>query len=346
MKPVALFGTYNPDYPRNRVLRKALEALSVNYVQLCERKRGFGKYLRLVGRGARTPHRALYVGFPGQAAMLSARLATRSPIFFDAFISLFDTYVSDRGLVRRHSLRAGALHLLDKIACGMASRVIVDTPQHLDFFSRELRVPRGKLMVIPVATDIDLFRPEPARQIDVDSFIIYWHGRYSPLHNVGLILDAAETLLHDQSYVFHLLGSKGQEYASIRKSADERRLTNITFLDAVPYEQLPTFVNTADVCLGVLGTSDKVDRVVPNKLHEYMACGKAVITRESSACRELLAGADIGYVPKNSAAALVEKIVDFRNDKGRHYVSQANRRISEMIFSQTCDAYRELFLNR
>ena len=345
MKPIAIFGTYNPEYPRNRVLRKALDALSVHYVELCDRKRGLGKYLRLVGRGARTPHSALYVGVPGHTAMLSARLATRSPIFFDSFVSLFDTYVADRGLVKPDSSHARVLRALDRTACRLATRVIVDTRQHLDFFSRELGIPREKLMVIPVATDVDLFRPEPARQNDSDSFIVYWHGRYSPLHNVGLILDAAEMQLHDESYVFHLLGSKGQEYAFVRKSVQERRLKNVTFLDAVPYEQLPSFVNAADVCLGVFGTSDKVDRVVPNKLHEYMACGKAVITRESAACRELLTGADISYVPALSAAALVEKIVDFRHDKGRHYVSEANRRISESLFSQVCESYRELFVN-
>ena len=76
-----------------------------------------------------------------------------------------------------------------------------------------------------------------------------------------------------------------------------------------------------------------------------MACGKAVITRESAACRELLAGADISYVPAQSAAALVEKIVDFRHDKGRQYASQTNRRISESLFAQVCESYRELFVN-
>ena len=65
-------------------------------------------------------------------------------------------------------------------------------------------------------------------------------------------------------------------------------LENVRFTDWVPYEQLHRFLQGWGVCLGIFGTSDKAARVIPGKVFVALSAGKAVITADSPAVRELL----------------------------------------------------------
>ena len=56
----------------------------------------------------------------------------------------------------------------------------------------------------------------------------------------------------------------------------------------------------ADVCLGILGTSEKAGRLIPNKLFQALLAGMPLITRNSPAMRELVKD----DAPANPAALL------------------------------------------
>ena len=63
--------------------------------------------------------------------------------------------------------------------------------------------------------------------------------------------------------------------------------------------------SAADVCLGVFGTSDKAARVVPNKVYDALAAGRPLVTADSPAARELLGdGRDALLVPAGDGGAL------------------------------------------
>src|SRR3989344_4696963 len=97
MKKVIYFGTYNAGYPRNRLFRKFFDASGVSVEGINERSGGLLKYFRLALRLSKSSgYDAVLVGFPGNLSVIVARLVTRKPIVFDAFISLYDTYVHDR----------------------------------------------------------------------------------------------------------------------------------------------------------------------------------------------------------------------------------------------------------
>lgn len=342
MKKVVLFGTYNADYPRNRLLSKFFKKLEIETISINYRGKGIGKYFRMAKelRGL-TDYDVILVGFPGSISVIAARLVSKKPIIFDAFLSLYDTYVYDRKSVHPYSLKARWYRMIDKLSCRLATYVMVDTPQHADYFHSELGVPEAKLHAILVSTDIALFTPAE-KKMNNASYTIFWHGKYSPLHNVELILEAANILRSEPEFAFQLLGSGGQEYDTIRSIAAKKKLTNVNFLPSVPYDQLPHAISQADLCLGMFGKSDKVDRVVPNKIYEYLACGKVVITRNSSACRDILGSSEIFYLEHGTVQELVEQIRKIRHDKGSGYLSHANRRESENLEEKAFNSFNKL----
>lgn len=328
---VVFFGTYNPSYPRNRHIAKIVHDAGIETVAIHRRGRGIGKYIAMAYQLARLrQYDVVFVGFPGHLSSIVARFVTRKPIYFDAFISLWDTYVDDRRAVASPSILARWYRLIDRLSCRLATKVIVDTPQHCDYFARSVHVSSEKIYSVIVSTDTDLFVPAPVN-VPINPFIVFWHGKYTPLHGVEYIIDAAR-LMDDRSVAFQLLGG-GMLRPHIEQKIKQYGLLNINLLPSVAYEQLPSHIQKANLCLGVFGSSEKVQRVVPNKIYEYLSCGKIVITRESLACREILNGADIRYVSGQDPQELVDLIKGFRHTR-ENLNSARNRELSLRLQSR------------
>ncbi|MYG17460.1 MAG: glycosyltransferase family 4 protein, partial [Gemmatimonadetes bacterium] len=119
-------------------------------------------------------------------------------------------------------------------------------------------------------------------------FRVLFVGKFIPLHGLPFMLEAANRLKDVPDIEFHLVGS-GQLTDEIHETARRLNLENVRFTDWIPYEQLHRFLQGWGVCLGIFGTSDKAVRVIPGKVFVALSAGKAVITADSPAIRELLA---------------------------------------------------------
>src|SRR6185437_9391646 len=107
---------------------------------------------------------------------------------------------------------------------------------------------------------------------------------------------------------FEIIGS-GQTLGAARALAEEVGATNIEWTGRVPYTELPGRIACADVVLGIFGAGAKAGRVVPNKVYQAMAMGAAIVTRDSSAQRTMLADGDSALlVPQADPTALASAI--------------------------------------
>jgi glycosyltransferase involved in cell wall biosynthesis len=136
-----------------------------------------------------------------------------------------------------------------------------------------------------------------------DPLVVLQYGKWSPLHGVETVLDAAEAL-RDEPFRFVLVG-EGQSSAVLRDSVARRRLANVELTGQLSAGELRQRVLGADICLGVFGGSAKAGRVVPNKVYDSLAAGRPLVTRDSAAARELLAADETALlVPSADGAAL------------------------------------------
>lgn len=321
---ICYFGFYNAQYSRNAVLMRGLKESGVTVVECSTAKQGFAKYIDLYRkhRALHGKYNAMIVAFPGQQAMLLARLITRKPIVFDAFTSLYDSMVCDRKLVSRWSMRALYYWKLDFISCLFANRILLDTQAHIDYFVKTFKVGRKKFARIFVGSDDAVFHPMNRPVRESDAFKVHFHGSFIPLHGIEHIIRAARKL-KDENISFTLVGN-GQTYDDMRALADGLNLKNIRFHASMSHSQLNEAMSRADICLGIFGDTQKALRVIPNKAYEALAAGRALITEESPGAKELLEdGITVLFVRPADAGNLAEKILQLKND------SALRKRIAE-----------------
>ncbi len=279
---------YDPNYPRNRVLLKGLKENGHEVLECQSRAKGLKKYLELYHRHQKIKgqYEVMIIGFPGQTIVPFARFLTKKEIIFDAFSSHYGGYVEDRGYHNKISLAALYYWLIDWLAVMLADQVLLDTNQHIDYFARLLKVNKSIFKRVFVGSDKTIFYPRPQEK-PADKFIVYFHGTYIPLQGVEYIVEAANLLKEEKDIEFWLLG-KGQTFPQIKEQKEKFKIDNIKFLEPVKYEELPNYPGQADIVLGIFGKTKKAGLVIPNKVFEALAMKKPVITRESSAIRELL----------------------------------------------------------
>jgi glycosyltransferase involved in cell wall biosynthesis len=329
---VCLAGTWDRDFGRNVILQRLLERADFE-VTTCRVDLWRERSVSVVRKGkARLFARALaaypvlawrffrargvdvvIVPYPGHFDMPVLGTIARLrgvPIIFDAFLSLFDTIVSDRALVGRHSPTALMARALDTISCRMANLVLVDTPQHGAFFVRLTGIPHEKYRTLWVGAREQLFRPRP--DVTPDPDLVLFYGTFIPLQGVQTIVAAAKRVAAGGIRI-RIIGD-GQERATIGKLAADLGITNIEWEGMIPLEQLPGEIARATICLGIFGTTGKADRVIPNKLYESIAVGRAVITGDTTAVRNAFESNEIVMVPVGDPERLAQAILMLHGD--------------------------------
>ncbi len=326
MSRVIVAGTYDPDFGRNRRLLALLDAAGHEVVpchvdlwrgdryEIPNRRlistvaRAAAAYPALVWRFLRAPRGdvvlVLYPGWFDVVVLAPLARLRRLPVLFDPFISVWDTVVSDRGLVGSKSLPGRLVRTVDRASLRLARRVIADTPSHADFYADLARIDRGRIGVVWVGADDDVFRPRP--HVVPASRRVLFYGTFIKLHGIDVIVRAAKLLEGDDVEV-RIIGT-GQEEARVAQLLDELRPANVRRIDHVARELLADEIAAATVCLGIFGTTAKARRVVPNKVFECVAVGRPVVTAGTEGIRSAFTADEIAMVPLGDPEALAAEI--------------------------------------
>jgi glycosyltransferase involved in cell wall biosynthesis len=310
---IIFFGAYDPTYPRNLIFRKGWQKLGLGFSEcrVGTKRKVHTRYPLLLARffTVRRRERAIFVpDFRHKDVPLARALATISgrKLIFDPLVSRYETRVLDRGDVTAGSVQAWHNRNLDRISFMLSDVVIADTSEHARFFRAGFGIREDKLRIIPVGFDEDTFAIAPHRRKG-DALEVLFYGSFLPLHGIETIIEAASGLVGEPVH-FRLVG-EGQTYWDMRGLSDRLGLENIDFLQSVPAEDLPRLLAESDIVLGIFGTTQKASLVVPNKVYQALAVGRAVVTADTPAIREFFRGGEhLLTVPQGDPRALVDAI--------------------------------------
>lgn len=337
MKKVLWWGHFDPEYSRNRVnilLFKELGwIVDFFFVKLWPRFGDIEAFFRKLDK--RSKPDLVWVPVTRQRDVLAAcRWAHKRgiPVVFDPLISAWDKQVFEKKKYAPGSFLANRLLKWERRVFSECDIICADTICHADFFENALKVDRNRLRVLPLSTDESLFKEDLGKLPHKNEFKVLYYGKYHPLHGTDAIVEAAretETL----GIKWTMLGEGGN-----REKAEEKAkgLTNIEFLNNVPYSELPDIIREHDVSLGVFGKTQKAARVVANKVCEALACGRPIVNvksdaypKESNNCRA------IKFVSPGDGKAIAKAIIEYKAD-------WANR---EDYFSAARDFFKCHFSN-
>ncbi len=285
--------------------------------------------LTLRSRRWRTPTSwpdAVVVGYLGHFdVLLARRLFPHVPIVLDHLVGASDT-AGDRGV--SGGVRQQLLRRLDATALGSADIVVVDTAEH----RAALQLPhRARAVVVPVGAPESWFDAGDAtRTTTYDGPLqVVFFGLFTPLQGAPVIGEALAMLT---GVTTTMIGT-GQDLARTRELAGDS--PDITWLDWVEGEDLPSVVAGHDVCLGIFGTGPKALRVVPNKVFQGAAAGCAIVTSDTEPQSRALRQAAV-LVPPGDPAALADELHALAADRDRLAAARsAARDLARAAFTPT-----------
>ncbi len=329
---VLAFGSYDRGVGRNAVLAEGLQAAGVRVLECwtplwrdtahkLAAVRGTAvagrTAARLAGawwRLARAHHRCsdyqvMLVGATAHLDMPLARWLCRrrqALLLFDPVVSIVETAL-DRGLLTYDSARLRALGALERRLFRLADVRLADTAVHRDAMACQTGTADRLWWVVPAGAPSTFRRlTPPLPDASPGRLRVLYFGQYIPLHGVETILQAA-SLLRDQADIEFELVGVGQTLDAARDLASQLGLERVRFRPQwLTIESLcREHVAAADICLGVFGRQTKAGRVVPQKVYAGLACGRAVVTADTPAIRELLQpGQELWVVPPAAPEAL------------------------------------------
>jgi glycosyltransferase involved in cell wall biosynthesis len=351
---ICYFGTYDRDYSRNRII---IEGLRQNGVEVVEchrtlwhgtadkiaRAAGGWKQLGFLGQMATTylalardyaragPHDAVVVGYAGMLDLYPAWLLSRfsrRPLVLDAYLSVYNSIVNERKLAAPGSAKARLVYALERTACRLADRVLLDTRAHIDYFCELYGLEAARFAWVPIGADDRFFRPAngPVSQagpvsenwssLSQETLRAVYHGKYIPTAGVEHILRAAALLAGDPAFAVEFVG-EGEGKAEAQALAAGLGLANVTFLGWMEKEELVRHLHGASVCLGNFGDTPQAQRAVSNKVYEGLALGLPVLTGDTAANREVVRHGETAYLcPVADPEAIAAGLRTLKADPG------------------------------
>jgi glycosyltransferase involved in cell wall biosynthesis len=368
MTRICYFGTYRDYYPRNTVHLRALRSAGMEVLE-CHRPllpATFDKtdslfrplaLARTVLAAAATyalltiryllvkPHDIIMVGYIGHWDVLVAKvlaLLFGRTLVFDAFVSIHDSVVNDRRLLTPSSWKARLLFGLERFVYRLCDLILMDTHEHARYLSDTFAIPLDRIAVIPLGVDEDVFFPKAA-EWPSSCFTVLHYSYCAPLHGSLFVVDAAAALADRPDIRFQLVGD-GQQRREAQRVASARGLSSVAFTQIVPPQELAQRIAQADVCLGVFGTSEKVGRVIPNKVLQAMAMKKPVVTARSAAVERYFTDKiHLLYCEAGSGAAIAAAVVALKDDPAlrESLAAEGHRRWRELFSGASVKAALE-----
>jgi len=217
-------------------------------------------------------------------------------------------------------------------------RIVSVTDRLKDELVRLYSIPENKIHVINNGANTDVFKPLDLEQtksrlkLENSKKYVCFVGNLAAWQGVEFLIRASPLILEKCPDARFLIVGDGVMKDSLMKITSELRLSDkFIFTGRIPYENVPLYINAADVCVApfIKERNSKIG-LSALKTYEYLACGKPIVASSISGVRDLIesSGGGVSVAPENPeelAAAVVKLLLDensrvLMGDKGRRYV--------------------------
>jgi len=229
----------------------------------------------------------------------------------------------EMGAIKATGIPAKILYAGEKFMYKKAEKVIVLLPNAKEYIEKR-GIESQKIVWIPNGVDLELFdKPDyidPSSEIakvfrkHKNKFKVVYTGAHGSANGLETVIDAAYLLFKKSPDMHFFLIGDGPEKKKLIKSALEKAIDNITFLDPIPKSQIPIILQQSDLLIFCLRNLNIYKYGISlNKMYDYFASGKPVVMAGNTVNNIVQeAGAGITVEPGN-AEALARGILKIAN---------------------------------
>ena len=234
-----------------------------------------------------------------------------------------EVYLSKYG-ERKKDFLYRALLLLEYFTYKTADRVIVTNNSYRDTAISRGRIKAGKTFVVRTCPDLKRLKqaaPDPKLKAG-KKFLVSYLGVMAPQDGVDYFLLAIDVIAHKykrNDITFSLIGS-GDSIRDLKRLKEELSLgESVVFTGRVPDETLFNYLASSDVCVAPDPKNPLNDKSTMNKILEYMAMSKPIVSFDLKEARYSAGGAAL-YAKANDVEDFADKILELLEDPGRRKI--------------------------
>ncbi len=331
-----------PDRSRSAIRR------SLNYLSFAATASSIGAALCGAADIIWVYHPPLTIGIPAQWISLIRRI----PFVYE-IQDLWPETVEASGMMSQR-IPLWLLTQLSQLIYRRSAAITVISPG----FKRNLcakGIPADKIHVIPNWADEEIYRPvdrDAILGLDyelADHFNVMFAGNMGPAQNLQVAIQAASLLQDITDLQFIFIGD-GIDIPTLKASVEEKKLTNVRFIERKPSAEMPHFFAWADGLLVQLRDEPLFHLTIPSKTLSYLACGRPIVCAVPGAGADVVKAAGAGLIcPPSSPhelARAVRVLYDMPKSE-REALGQAGRQAFLAYYTREklVDHYETLFRN-
>lgn len=264
-----------------------------------------------------------------------------------------EVYQARFGPAKRSLLIKGLL-LLEKLTYKTANLVIATNESYKKIAAERGRVKEEDIFVVRTGPDfqrLKRLKAEPELKKG-RKYMVCYLGVMGPQDGVDYLLRSIESITtnHRRNDILFVLIGGGDSFNDLKKMSSELGVQeHILFTSRIPDEELVRYLSTADVCVGPDPKNELNDNSTMNKIMEYMAMAKPVVSFDLKETRFSAQDAAL-YAKPNDTEDFANKILELlKNEKKRQEMGEYGRKRieEELAWSHTekelIKAYEKVF---
>ena len=221
-------------------------------------------------------------------------------------------FFADQGFIKKLLFRF--FHFLEVVAWKKIDRIIAISNPFKKYVENEGIDPK-KISVVKESINLDSFYPMPSdlrkeHNIGGNAVLIMFHGAIEKSKGVGILLEAAQSLIEKHNDLFFLIVGNGTAFNEIKAKRDKgKHKDRIILTGWVDLNTIPKYLNTSDIGIALRNDNMANNFVVTTALMQYWACEKPLLAPDLAAIREIVVdGENAILFEKGNANDLIEKI--------------------------------------
>ncbi|SFN91866.1 Glycosyltransferase involved in cell wall bisynthesis [Chitinophaga sp. YR627] len=248
--------------------------------------------------------------------VLKLAFLMKKKVLAEYYISLYDTYVLDRGLLKETDRAAIRYKAYDTLLQKHAHLIYLNPVEAARYSGLSgLKLSELEYSIIPLIARQRNFAELAFYKGAQPTFNIAWWGTYIPLHGLDKLLQVCHLLKERKvNFHFHIFGNDEARSLPHVNNIREYGLEDVVTLRndiSFSNNQLePFLIKNCSLAMGAFGDSEKARAVILNKTIEAVGMKLPVLTQTSPAFLDYFEEGKSMFMCKPEVAIIADKIIE------------------------------------